>query len=256
MSVKIMIANQKGGVGKTTSSLELAMCLSDLEQKVLLIDLDQQCNLSSYVDTDESKPSIYDVLSAKVGVVDAICKLDNVDFIRSSPNLSKADREFGEQEDVFLLDELFSLPELEEYDYIIIDTNPARNTLLKMCYCCSDYVIFPTECDKGGIDGIVALYNDIKVFKNLRVPFSHTEVLGIILNKYEETAMHHLAQETLEDMMGDMNPKGFVLPVRKAIVTSETKLFKESLQTHKHWSNPAIDYRKITEKIIELTKEA
>ena len=248
-----MIANQKGGVGKTTSSLEIAMCLAEKEKNVLLIDLDQQCNLTSYLNVEEEKPTIYEVLSAKSCLEDAICTIDGVDFIQGSPQLSKADKEFGEQEDVFLLDTLFELPEAQKYDFIIIDTNPARNTLLKMCYCSTDYVIFPTECDKGSIDGITALYNDIEVFKNLKVPFSHTEVLGVILTKYEDTSMHNLAAETLEEMIPEMSENAFVMKVRKAIITSETKLYKESLQKHKHWSNPAIDYRNITEKILEIT---
>ncbi len=252
MSIKIMIANQKGGVGKTTSSIEISMCLAEKDEKVLLIDLDQQCNLTSYLNVNDSKPTIYDVLSAKATVKDALCEVDGISFIKSSPQLSKADKEFGEQEDVFLLDTLFELPEVKEFDYIIIDTNPARNTLLKMCYCCTDYVIFPTECDKGSIDGIVALYNDIKVFKNLKVPFSHTEVLGVILTKYEKTAMHSFAKEELEKIVEKMNPNGFVLPVRKSIVLSETKSFKKSLQAYKPWSNPAIDYRKITEKMLAV----
>ena len=260
MSIKIMIANQKGGVGKTTSSIELSMCLAELGMNVLLVDLDQQCNLSSYLNTSKEdqannpKPTMYDVLSATATFKDAIYKMDEgVDFIKSSPQLSKADKEFGGQEDVFLLDTLFSLPEAEAYDFIIIDTNPVRNTLLKMCYCCADYVIFPTDCDQGSIDGIVALYNDILVFKNLKVPFSHTEVLGVILTKYEKTAMHKLALESLEELMKKMNPKGFIMTVRKAIVSSEAKLFKESLQKHKYWSSPAIDYRDITEAILEIT---
>lgn len=256
MSIKIMVANQKGGVGKTTSSLEIAMCLAELEKEVLLVDLDQQCNLTSYLNADADKPTIYDVLSAKSSARDAVCNVDGVDFIKASPLLSKSDKEFGEQEDVFLLDTLFSLPDIDEkYDYVIIDTNPARNTLLKMCYCCADYVIFPTECDKGSIDGIVALYNDIKVFRNMKVQFSHTEVLGIILTKYEKTSMHTLALENLESLAKEMNEKAFVMKVKKAIIASETKLFRQSLQKHKYYSAPAMDYRAITEKIIELTQE-
>ena len=121
-----------------------------------------------------------------------------------------------------------------------------------MCYCSADYVVFATECDKGSIDGITALYNDIRVFKNLKVPFSHTEVLGVILNKFEPTSMHKLAMENIEEMASEMNPNAFVMSVRKSIVVSEAKLYKESLQKYKPWSNPAMDFRDITNKIIKL----
>ena len=254
MAKKILIANQKGGVGKTTTCMELSKCLAEKSKRVLLIDMDQQCDLSLYIKADMNKPSIYDVLASNNPISDAICHLEAIDFIQSSPKLQGADKEFGGPEDVFKLDTELSVPLIEEYDYVIIDTNPSRNTILKMCYCCADYVIFPSDCDDGSIKGIIDLYNDIGVFKNIKIPFSHTEVLGIILCKYKNTRMHAVTLESLNKLMESMNKDGFVLTVRSAIVTSEARFLNESLQKYKHWSNPAVDYRIIADKVIELTE--
>lgn len=248
----IVVANQKGGVGKTTTAIEVAAALSAAKKKVLLVDLDQQGNLSKYVGAFPAVPTIYDALHAKATIQDTIQHLDVCDVIASSAELSKADREFVEADDVFLLADLIDFIK-DEYDYIIIDNNPSRNVLLTMAYIAGQYVLIPTECDDGSIDGIDAINRDIVKLRDGRIPFSQAQVMGIILTKYERTVMHAVAWEDLQAIADKIGGEPFIMEVRKAIVVSECKKVCQSLQSYSRWSNPAMDYRKIAEEIMRRT---
>ena len=246
---KIIIANQKGGVGKTTTTIELAAILAREERKVLVIDFDQQCNLSNYVAADKDYPTIYNVLQSHVDIKEAIQNIGEFDVITSAQALSKADKEFSEQGDMFLLDT--ALDEIiDDYDYILIDNSPSRGQLLNMSYFTADYIIIPTECDTGAQDGIVAIFNDIERLKNVKVPLSHAKVMGIILNKYEKTQMHEIAYESIKELAKDMGQDSFVIKVRKSIRASEAKLVLKSMQSHARSSTTAIDYREVADEII------
>ena len=246
---KIIIANQKGGVGKTTTTIELAATLSNYDRKVLVIDLDQQCNLTNYVSADREFPTIYNVLQSDTDIHDAIQHLNEFDVITAAQALSKADKEFGEQGDMFLLDA--ALDEiLDDYDYIFIDNSPSRGQLLNMAYFTADFIIIPTECDTGSQDGIVAIFNDIERLKKGKVPLSHAVVMGIILNKYEKTQMHEIAYESICDLAETLGQGSFVIKVRKSIRASEAKLVLKSMQSHARSSTSAIDFREVADEII------
>jgi len=192
----IAVANQKGGVAKSTTCWEVGTCLKDLGYKVLVIDFDQQSNLTGYVNADRTKPSIYDCLKAEESIEDAIQETEDFDFIPASEKLSKADKEFSAPEDIYLLKELLKFIE-NDYDFAIIDNSPSRNSLLNMSYIAADYMIIPTECDTGSIDGIDAIYGDLTKYR--RINWTNAKVVALILTKFENTAMHTLALEQLEE---------------------------------------------------------
>lgn len=254
MARTIVIANQKGGVGKTTTAIELAAALSDLKKKVLLIDLDQQANLSKYVGASLQHISIYDALHGKARIKEAIQHTNICDVIASSPELSKADREFVDADDVFLLADLIDFVKID-YDYIVLDNNPSRNVLLTMSYVAGQDVIIPTECDAGSIDGIAAINRDIVKLRDGRMSFSKARVMGLVLTKSERTIMHSVADEELQNLALQIGGNPFILSVRKSIVVSECKKVCQSLQQYARWSAPAMDYRKIAEEIIRRTNE-
>ena len=186
----IAVANQKGGVAKSTTCWEIGTCLKDMGYKVLVIDFDQQSNLTGYVNADRMKPSIYDCLKAEATMEEAIQTTDDFDFISASEKLSKADKEFSAPEDIYLLKELLKFIE-EDYDFAIVDNSPSRNSLLNMSYIAADFVIIPTECDTGSIDGIDAIYGDLSKYR--KINWTNAQVAALILTKFENTAMHTLA---------------------------------------------------------------
>lgn len=244
----IAIANQKGGVAKSTSCWEIGSCMGNLGLKVLVIDFDQQANLTGYVNADKTMPTIYDVLKAETSINDAIQKVEGFDFISASEKLSKADKEFSAPEDIYLLREVLSFVE-DEYDFVIIDNSPSRNSLLNMSYIAANYIIIPTECDTGSIDGITAIYGDVTKYRKLN--WTNAQVIGLVLTKYENTAMHTLALEEINNKAEEMEETPFVMTIRKGIKVSESKLAMRSLQNYDKYSNPAVDYRNVTKKILE-----
>lgn len=252
MAYTICIANQKGGVGKTTSTIELAAALTEEKKKVLVIDFDQQRNLSKYVGGDLSKASIYQVLNGEVSITEATQTTnDGFSVICASDELSLADKKFIDPtEDIFLLADVIEMVK-DKYDYVLVDNSPSRNILIQMAYVAADGIIMPTESDIGSIDGIYAIYSDVEKFKNNRNKLSHAEFLGFILNKYEKTNIYALAIENLETARERINPNAFIMTVRKASVASEAKTMMQSIQKYKRYSTTAMDYRKIATEIIK-----
>lgn len=252
--ITISVANQKGGVGKTTTSIELAAALTKAGKKILLIDFDQQSNLTKYVGLTGEKPTIDEVLSGTGTIEDAIRSAGDYDVITSTESLSSADRRYIGAQDIFLLSDIRDIiGEQYDYDYMIIDNSPARNVLLNMAYIASDYIIIPTECDQGSIDGIMAIDEDIRKFRDGKRSFSKARIMGFILTKYEKTIMHSESFRELEEIRDRLEPEAFIMPVRKSIVVSETKLMHEPLQKSYKDSNPARDYRAVAKEIIRRT---
>ena len=255
MSVKtkvIATVNQKGGVGKTTSTIEIAAALGELGKKVLIIDFAQQCNLTQYSGIKVDEKSIYDVINCEIRVDEAIQHCSKYDIIAGSEKISKADREFIDHDDVFLLLDVVEAISDKKYDYIIIDNNPARNILFTMALVAADYVVIPTECDEGSISGVITTYKDLKKLREGRQKLSHAEVIGIILTKFENTNMHKIAEENLKEFAEEiMEEKPGIYKIRKAISTSTTKTMKKSLQEYDKYGNAATDYRQLVKSIVE-----
>ena len=245
----IAVANQKGGVGKTTSAIEIAACLTKREYKVLAIDLDQQANLTRYLGADATDDGIYKVLKREIKIKDAIVHTDEYDIIPSSGALSKASKEFGDAKDILLLRAV--LRDIEnDYDYVVIDCGPARDVLLNMSYIASDYIIIPAEAEEGSIAGIQAIFDDLQSYHE--IGWSNAEVLGIILTKFEKTGMHSYIQTRIAEVLEENKSDAKVWLVRKSIAASEAKSEETSMQVGKKSSKPAIDYRTLTDEIIDL----
>lgn len=246
----IAISNQKGGVGKTTTTIELAASITKMKKKVLIIDLDQQCNATDYTGSDgDPEKTIYEVLHAKIPVQEAIIHLKSYDVIPASPQLSKSEKEFVEKEDVFLLSDIIELIK-DEYDYILIDNGRSRSILLTMAYTAADYVVIPTECDDGSLKGIDDVISDVDKCKNGRIKLSHAKIIAMLLTKSERTTMHSMALEDMEEKAKTQDNPVIIDSIRKGIVASETKKVGKSAQEYANKSNFAEDYRRIAKKIV------
>lgn len=252
MSVKIALANQKGGIGKTTSSIELAACFRNRGYSVLLVDLEQQCDTTKYSGGNMFKPGSYEAIKGIKPVKEVVQHVDEYDLLTSSPALSNSDVEFSNPTDVLKLRK--ALKEVDDdYDFILMDTNPGRNKLLNMAYIASDYVIIPAEADDGSVDGIKSIFRDLKEYSDAK--WTDAEVLGVIYCRYENTTQHKFQEEEIHKFLDSIRSDAFVYPVRKCIQATEAKSEGTSMQKGKKNCTAAMDYRYIADKIIDMLEE-
>lgn len=252
MAIRIALANQKGGVGKTTSSIELAACFSKEDYRVLVVDLEQQMDTTKYSGGNYFLPGIYEALKGDVPANEAVQKLDEYDLLSASPALSKADDVFSKPTDVLRLKKVLNEID-DDYDFIFIDTNPGRNRLLNMAYIAADYIIIPTDADDGSVDGIRSVFADLTEYKDAE--WSNAEVLGVIFTRVENTGMHRYQEEQIQSVLDEYAPSAFLMKVRKGIAATECKTEGTSMQRGKPNSKPASDYRQIADKILNTVKE-
>ena len=251
----LAIATQKGGVGKTTSSLEISMALAlEHDKRVLLIDIDQQCNMSKNLNQTNPKKTIYDVLHDPKSVKDAIIQFEDIDFIPGSPALSKADIEFNKPDDLFLLDDAFDTLQ-EDYDFIILDCGPQRNKIYELVCVVADYVVAPCDNTEFGSDGLISVFDDIEKLKKAKIPLSRAVVIGAIITKFKaKTKVDRAAKDILENVMKQINPKGFVMVASDCVVASEAKYARQSMQQYAPYSTVSLDYKAITKAILDYIK--
>lgn len=262
MTKTIMVSNQKGGVGKTTTTLELGAIYARKGKRVLIIDLDGQVNISMYVNAkydDKNIPTIRDVLleikeimnhlEAEAEKEDAMqddiitrsiqTTGEGFDIIAGHRNLSNALAEFSDTTDVFLLKELISC--MEDYDYILIDSAPARSPLLNMGYVAADYCLILTEADKASQDGVKQVVTDIKLLKKSKM--SAISILGIVLNKNEDLKNQEEAYKDLCAFGKTNHCMPFTTIISKAAGATTAKNMYKSI--HAYHDTKGVDKRSI-----------
>lgn len=259
MAKIISVLTSKGGVGKTETAMEVATILHDSGKAVLVIDLDGQRNCSDIAGADSKVKNIFDVLNADCVASDAIQTLKSFDMIAGSTKMSKADKFFGDRDDMFLLDDVCRNDLRDKYDIIVIDNPPARNILTDMSIIASDYALLVTDGSAAARQGIEYVVDDISTYKfDERHKWTHIEILGIILNKYKGRTTHFVVEEEAyrNVVTKQLEEKGlgtdiFVATVRDAVEAFEASMEGESLQNYKHYGNVATDFRKVTAEIVK-----
>ena len=250
MAIVIAITNQKGGVGKTTTSAALASGLAAQGAKVLGVDLDSQGNLGFCLGMEGNGPTVLDAMLGRVRVQTAIRRLAICDVLASDITLSSSgiDRlEPGKRESV-LRDTL--APVMDYYDYIVIDPPPALNILTVNAYTVSDFLIIPMYADILSLVGLSQLRETID---SVRVELNpHLRVLGILLTRYNPRS--RLSKDVLElaaSLASQINTKVFDVKIRSSVYVSEAPAHGQDIIRYNPSSPAAKDYKALINEIAE-----
>lgn len=245
----ITVANQKGGVGKSTTAQALGDGLTLKGFKVLFIDTDPQGNLSYTMQANnKNHPSIYDVLTGKEVIEKAIQNTGQGDLIAATPSLSSADMELTQIGKEFRLRE--SLQKLNKaYDYVIIDTPPALGILTVNSLTASDSVIITAQADIFSLQGIGQLYSTINAIKTYCNPA--LLIKGILLTRYSQRSiLSRDLSEMIKETASQLNTSVYKTVIRECIALKEAQASRQSIFDYAAKSNAALDYHSFVKEVL------
>lgn len=250
----IAIANQKGGVGKTTTSVNLAAALGVLEQKVLLIDADPQANATSGlgVDVESVEQGTYQLLEHTATAKDCIVDTDspNVALIPAHIDLVAIEIELvdKDQREYMMKQAISDLK--SEYDYIIIDCAPSLGLLTLNALTASDSVIIPIQCEYFALEGLGKLLNTVKSVQ--KIHNTDLDIEGMLLTMYDSRL--RLSNQVVEEVQKHFNDMVFKTIIQRNVRLSEAPSFGESIIKYDVNSKGASNYLSLAKEII--TKNA
>lgn len=249
MATVISVASQKGGVGKSTTALNLSSILGFKNKKVLLIDMDSQANLTYSSGIDKPAKTITDVLSGECSSSEAVVKCKYYDLLCADRYLSNV--EMSSDVEPTLLKKSILQPNISKsYDYIIIDTPPSLGNLSYCSLVASDYVIIPVEASVFSMQGIIQLHDTIQ---NIRERNNKSlKILGILLIKYNKrTILSRNIRDSLCNYARIINTSVFDTAIRQGVAVTEAQYQQQPLIDYSSKSKPVLDYISFTNEFLE-----
>lgn len=249
----VSFANQKGGIGKTTSALNCATMLGVLGKRVLLLDLDPQANSTSSLGISKNgvRYTIYEVLSGKAkDISQAIIatKFKNLSIIPSNMALASLEAELSMQggREAYLKRTLSELEKTDLFDYVIIDCPPSLGMLTINALVASTGLIIPMQCEYFALEGLTQLMMSVKAIKNRYNP--NLNITGILITMF--TPRFRLSKEVLAELENYYFDIVFEQKISRSIVISESSSYAEPLYYYSKYSKSSLEYMAVTKEII------
>lgn len=250
----IAIANQKGGVGKTTTAVNLAASLGVLEKKVLLIDADPQANASSGlgIDVESVEHGTYQILEHTIQPEEAIVSTEspNLDLIPAHIDLVAIEIELVDQDERESMLKKAILPLKAKYDYILIDCAPSLGLLTLNALTSADAVIIPIQCEYFALEGLGKLLNTIKSVQ--KIHNQNLDIEGLLLTMYDSRL--RLSNQVVDEVKKHFDQMVFKTIIQRNVRLSEAPSFGESIINYDATSKGASNYLNLAEEIINKNK--
>lgn len=255
MGRTIAIANQKGGVGKTTTAINLSACLAEAGQKVLIVDFDPQGNATSGFGLEKGsiENTVYQMLIGESTVKECIEKevQENLDVLPSDVNLAGAEVELLEMEnkETLLKNNLKKIK--SQYDFIIIDCPPSLNLLTINALTAADTVIVPIQCEYYALEGLSQILKTINLVK--RKLNRKLELEGVVFTMYD--ARTNLSLEVVESVKSSLNQNIYKTIIPRNVRLAEAPSHGMSINLYDSRSSGAESYRLLAAEVISRGEE-
>lgn len=253
MSRVIAIANQKGGVGKTTTSINLSACLAEKGKKVLLIDMDSQGNTTSGFgfEKNELDKTVYEVLREEVSIEEAIIPVEecfeNLFLIPANRNLAGAEIELVTRENMQYILKKQLEPIKDNYDFIIIDCPPALGMLTVNTMTASDSVLVPIQCEFYALDGLSQLIYTIELIQDSLNPDLYIE--GVVFTMYD--ARTNLSLQVVENVKDNLKQTIYKTIIPRNVRLAEAPSYGLPINLYDKRSSGTEAYRMLADEVIE-----
>ena len=251
----IAIANQKGGVGKTTTAINLSSCLADKGKKVLSIDMDPQGNMTSGlgVDKDEVEKTVYDLIIGEANINEVIQKnvMDNLDVIPTNIDLSAAEIELIGIDDKEYIVRKAVHKVKDDYDFIIIDCPPSLSMLTINAMTTADSVLVPIQCEYYALEGLSQLMHTVQLVKERLNPVLEME--GVVFTMYD--ARTNLSLQVVENVKDNLHQNIYKTIIPRNIRLAEAPSYGMPINKYDPKSAGSDAYMRLADEVINREED-